>query len=479
MLVRARASALAQVNAALEAEVRQRTQAQAALRAAEAKFRGVLEAARDAVLIADASERIRLVNSQAERLFGYRREQVLGRHLTALLPELRRQKTRRRPGTQALELLGRRKDGSLVPVELSLSRLETPEGMLIFGDIRDISHRKLMQEALRDSQAQLRALLEHSPSMIFLKDTAGRYLHFNQRFGQVFHLDLHDAVGKKDEELFPAAQAAEFRRHDEEVIRSGRAMQFDETAVHDDGPHASIVTKFPLFDAQRKLSAIGGIVTDVTERRRLEREVLHISEREQRRIAADLHDGVAQLLSGTVYLTSLLRDRLQDQVPDEAKQLGRILKFLDEALTHTRTLAQGLHPVPPGAGGLMLALETLAAQTLQVFRLPCRLHCPWAVCVRDDVLATHLYRIGQEAVTNAVKHSRASRLDIRLTNSGDNINLAIMDNGVGMPRQLQNKRKGMGLQIMDYRSRMIGGTLIIRPTPRGGTTVVCSAPKLA
>ena len=131
----------------------------------------------------------------------------------------------------------------------------------------DISDRKLAEYALRESEARLRVMLDHSPSLIFLKDLKGRYLDVNQQFERTFHLTRQDIIGKTDHDIFPPEQATAFRANDLKVLQAGRSLQFDEAALHDDGPHTSIVSKFPLRRLDGTPYAICGITTDITERK--------------------------------------------------------------------------------------------------------------------------------------------------------------------------------------------------------------------
>jgi signal transduction histidine kinase len=148
---------------------------------------------------------------------------------------------------------------------------------------------------------------------------------------------------------------------------------------------------------------------------------------------------------------------------------------LDKAIGQTRSLARGLHPVKPEPNGLMSALQELASQTKTLFNVDCRFTCRQPVLIEDSTTATHLYRIAQEAVTNAIKHGKPGLIQISLTQTPGRINLAVKDNGVGL-RSRRGKHRGMGLRIMHYRAGTIGGSLAIRKATGGGTTVVCSVP---
>jgi signal transduction histidine kinase len=171
---------------------------------------------------------------------------------------------------------------------------------------------------------------------------------------------------------------------------------------------------------------------------------------------------------------ALQKDLAAKSLP-EAGRLDRISKLLYEAIAQARSLSHGLHPVEPESNGLMVALEFLAARTQSLFQTRCRFTCPQPVLIPDNVVATHLFRIAQEAVSNAIKHGKPGRIVISLTGTPERIQLAIKDNGAGMPAR-QRKNSGMGLRIMRHRAGMINGSLAIQNEPGGGTAVVCSAP---
>ena len=147
--------------------------------------------------------------------------------------------------------------------------------------------------------------------------------------------------------------------------------------------------------------------------------------------------------------------------------------MVQRAMTQTRELARGLSPVRLEAEGLADALRELAAGTRKVFGCDCRFHCDPPVLVPDHTVAIHLYRIAQEAVSNAIKHGQARRIEIRLSATGRSVTLAVHDNGVGIPRKAP-RRKGMGLRIMRYRAEVIGGALVVEPQVGGGTVLVCT-----
>ena len=221
---------------------------------------------------------------------------------------------------------------------------------------------------------------------------------------------------------------------------------------------------------------IVGIAEDATDRHRLEREILEISDREQARIGQDLHDGLCQQLVSLGFDNDSLEQQLAAQARPEVAAAQKMGKVLDDAIAEARALSRGLFPVQLEADGLSLALRQLAAGVCARARVHCRVDCPEPVLVRDNTVATHLYRIAQEAVNNAVKHSRAGSILIELKTSQNRIELKVSDNGIGIPVS-RHPTGGMGLHIMNYRAQAIGGTLNIERAARHGTVVSCSAPQ--
>jgi PAS domain S-box-containing protein len=162
------------------------------------------------------------------------------------------------------------------------------------GTTLDITERKRAEQELRQAEERIHAILENSSNLIFLKDTEGRYLLVNREFERALRASQEQIKGKTDEEMFPPEQAAVFRANDLEVLRAGVPMEFEEISTLEDGPHTSIVHKFPLFDTRGNIYATGGVATDITERKRAEEARRH-SEEQYRTVVETAHDGVVSI----------------------------------------------------------------------------------------------------------------------------------------------------------------------------------------
>lgn len=230
--------------------------------------------------------------------------------------------------------------------------------------------------------------------------------------------------------------------------------------------------------AQRNLSArqieLNRNQIELLERsQRLEREIVKISEREQRRIGHDLHDGLCQYLAALSCAAVSLRNDLQKRfLDDESRSAAEIAELLKQGVTQARNLARGLSPVHDDESGLHSALHELADYTTHLQEVECIFAPDGCIFIRDHASAGHLYRIAQEALNNAIRHGQAQHVTIFLCEREDFVTLTIADDGAGIPASA-DKPSGMGLKIMDYRARMIGGELHVANNPEGGTTVTC------
>ena len=212
---------------------------------------------------------------------------------------------------------------------------------------------------------------------------------------------------------------------------------------------------------------------EIQDRMQLEEEILGISEHEQQRIGHDLHDSLCQHLTGVALAGEVLSEQLAAKSLPEAKAVDQIVEMVEGAIDLTRTLARGLHPFDLKGEGFTDALRELAATITEGFKTPCAFECDTPVEILEPGVATHLYRITQEAVTNAVKHSNATEILVRLEAGTGGLTLTIRDDGVGVPQKIPG---GMGLRTMAHRASVIGATFSVERQPSGGTRVTCQLP---
>jgi signal transduction histidine kinase len=210
-------------------------------------------------------------------------------------------------------------------------------------------------------------------------------------------------------------------------------------------------------------------VADVTEARRLERAIMTIGDRERRKIGQDIHDDLCPHLIGIEGLVRVMKRRLEKNGSGEAAATEQIERFIREAIDKSRRLARGLCPVDLADRGLDHSLAELARNTRLAFGMPCALSVDGTIGIGDNDSQTHLFRIVQEAVNNAARHSGAGQITVDVAADRLRTTVTVTDDGEGMPADAAPG--GMGLRIMQHRARMIGGILEIRPAAGGGTVV--------
>ena len=297
--------------------------------------------------------------------------------------------------------------------------------------ISNIAERKRVEEALRRSEHNLAIFFNQAPIGLIWLSAGGTILRANQA-----HLDL---LGYTAEEYL-GHSFAEFcgepprgRELLERLAAKKTVRNFRLRGRCKDGSIRHVLVDAVSFWNEGQFHYSSVFLRDITDRVKLEREILQASERESRRISHDLHDGLGQLLAGTAHLASTLQKDLAAKSRPEARQLKRIGKLIYEAMTQARSLSHGLQPVEPESNGLMAALESLARRTQSLFHISCRFKCQRPILLADNAIATHLYRIAQEAITNSIKHGKAGRIEMSLAQTPERLTLAIKDNGAGLP----------------------------------------------
>ena len=371
------------------------------------------------------------------------------------------------------------RDGCVRWFHCQATMIRRPDGSpwFIHGVAIDITELKRTEQALQEERNLVSTILDTVGALVVVLDAEGRIVRFNRACEKASGRDFETVKGHHVSELFETPDEAErFRTTLEQWRSGGGPAEHDGCWVNDRGERRIITWSGTLLRGDRgSVEYIIPTGTDVTERKRLERALLDLSGREQRRIGQDLHDGLGQHLTGTAFMSKALQQKLEDQALPEAAEVKKIVTLVNQAIEKTRELSRGLLPVLSDADGLMSALQRFASEVEDLFSASCRFVCDRPVLLGDVVVATHLFFIAKEAVNNAMKHGHAQHITIGMSLLDGEGCLTVQDDGIGIGR-VPESHPGMGLHIMQYRANMIGGTLGVRCERNAGTVVECLFP---
>ena len=474
----------------------------------EERFRALLDSAPDSVVIVDERGRIVLVNSQTEKTFGHSRAVLVGRPIESLMParfreahEGHRLEYLRSPTTRpmgvGLRLAGLRADGSEFPVDISLSSIRTPDGVLVTAFVRDVTERAGADQVLRLSEERFRALLDSAPDGVVIVDEGGDMVLVNSQTEKLFGYAREQLLGEPVETLLPER----FRR----VHSSHRRDYLAEPVTRPMGDGLQLVgrradgSEFPLDISLSSLQTSEGVlvtafVRDVTERVRAETElhgleelvhgqeerrelIAHLvraQEDERARIAADIHDDSIQIMTASAMRLEMLRDELTD--PAHIALLMRLDETIQESIKRLRRLLFELRPRVLDSEGLVAAIRMYLQEQEAPFVVSFEDHLTIEPSPNTRVIA---YRILQEAVTNARKHSNANRLDALVETSDGGLNLLVRDDGEGftvLDEEHKIRPGHLGIAAMRERAELAGGWLQIHSAPDTGTILEAWVP---
>ncbi len=450
-----------------------------ALRDSAERLRAILETAVEGIITIDERGIIESFNQAAEKIFGYTAKETIGHNIKMLMPEPFRHEhdsyleNYHRTGHAKIigigrEVVGRRKDGSVFPMDLSVSEVRLADARMFTGFVRDITERKEAEKFL----SHYAALVESSDDAIVGKTLEGYITSWNRGAEVVFGYKREEIIGKHVSVLIPSDRRGEEPEILEKIRRGESVEHYETVRRRKDGRMIDIsVTVSPIRDMGGRIIGASKVARDITERKRLETEITEISNREQQRIGQDLHDGLCQELTGIELMCQVLEKKLEAKSKAEAKQVEEIADHIREAIGHTRKLARGLFPVELETNGFVSALDELAQHVQKIFHVECRFECAVPVSIGDNVAATHLYRIAQEAINNAIKHGKAKNIKVSLKPAGDKMSLSVTDDGIGFSNE-SRKGSGMGLHTMKYRAGVIRATLEVH-SAGNGATVTC------
>jgi len=443
------------------------------------QFRILVEASPFGILIAGRDEKIAMVNLFAANLFGYDGSELLGLALKEVIEgglpiPANRLDAIIRLGTDTTHLEGRarRRDGSLIPVEMALSPLPSGEQLYVLATVTDITEK-------RESESQLVFLadiMERLYEAVIFLDDQGLICFWNSGAAKMFGVREEDVLGC----------------HVDEHIRLSAEHTFGGdliSTVSDFGRLEKLVRCFPSgVSSSKRLRLKGTPVTwgekkgsvwlanDVTREAELEAEIVKIAENEQRRIGEDLHDDLCSQLSGIGCLVEVLAQGVSDSDSNEAHTLAKVAEMICAAGETARGIAAGLTSAVIKREGFVGAVRELAERRRPDPSKEClvRIEDEALLDQLDDEKATHLYRIIQEAMSNAFRHGHAARVQVKLSADQSSIRLQISDDGGGFEPGTQTS--GLGLLTMSHRASLMGGTCEISSSLQEGTQIDCVVP---
>ncbi len=344
-------------------------------------------------------------------------------------------------------------------------------------EANDRRERRLAEAALEKQRLLLSTLIDTLPEMVFATDTQGQLTVVNRALLDMLGKKREAVLGQRLSAVWPEEIIADIEAQSTHTLRSGRSITDQERAwISSEGTVRWLTATHVALRDRGAVTGLVGTMREVTNQKELEQEILEISNREQRRLGSDLHDGLGQELTGLSLLLKGLEVQLSREAPQYRLQVSKISDLLARTIQSTRSLARGLAPVNLERGGLSEALKHLVARCTDMYSMQCTF-TNGAVKLPDleEGAATHLYRIAQEASTNAARYAHANSIVIDLRTAGRKLQLSIADDGIGLSAGLAQGQPGMGLKIMEYRARMLGGTINFEE-PGVGTKIVLSAP---
>ncbi len=494
-------------NRQLTREIEERRWAEQELKRTKEYLENVIENSVDAIGIVDRHGRFILWNRRAAEIYGYRLDELAGKSafdLYADIESLARMLRRLRTEgvVREYEILMKKRDGSIVPMDISISLLKDGSDTTI-GSVcvaRDLSERKIAEMELKCARDELsryskdlerqvgertreiRGILQYTPAMIYIKDVDGCYTLANTHFEELFRISNDEIRGKSDHDIFPPEFAGKLRANDLQVLAEGRSFQVEEQFPHRDGIHTYLSVKFPLYDEHGAATGVCGISTDITELkktqlqlRRLSGSIMAGQEKERAAIARELHDELGQVLTALRIDSVWLMNRLKDTDSKAFERACAICDLIDRTIDEVRGIALRLRPSVLDDLGLIEALEWYTTDLEKRSGIACILN-HGSIPRVDDIVATAAYRIAQEALTNVVRHARATHVEVTLQAHGDILTLTVVDNGDGLDIAELSECERLGVAGMRERAGLACGTLEIESRRGEGTRVCCCLP---
>lgn len=463
---------------ALDVTIRKR--AEEALVASEKRFRDLYDFAPIMLHSVDAEGRISNVNRRWLDTLGYERDDVLGKHTHELMSGASRGAAEARALIEAADAdfdgVGcslRKADGAVIDVLLSMHAERDAEGRFLAAQFSaiDVTERNIAVKALAESQARYRAVVHDQTEVICRFDPAGKVEFVNDAGVRLTGRHVDELLGSSWFELIEPGEHAQVTAALAALSPDAPITQQELRVVAANGRWYQWTIR-GFFDAKGALSGYQAVGRDIDQIKQLEGQIREVSNREQKRIGHDLHDGLGQELTGISLMLKTLAQDIERAAPELAPRVESVHEMVAQCISSAKALAQGLAPVHLEGDGFGGAMGQLAANIESVYGIPVHYCGTRGLSIADEGLATDLYRIVQEALSNAAKHAKARSTALRLRLEGRDLVLEVEDDGVGLDWEA-GRHRGMGLKIMQYRANIVGASLSFEPGTRGGTLVRC------
>jgi PAS domain S-box-containing protein len=480
------------------------------------RLSAVVQSSHDAIVAKDLNGIITDWNLSAERIFGYKRKEIIGKSILTLIPPDRHQeeteilrKIRRGESIDHCETIRRRKDGRLIDVALTISPIKNPKGKIIGVSkiARDISRQKATERRL----AEQARLLDLTNEAILVRDREDRITYWNHGAQEFYGYSAEEALGKLSHMLLRTEHPELLTEIYKKLERDGRwngelvHKRKDRTKIfvmshwaldRDEHGKRAFVLETNTDITARKKAELGlkrskemlekvvhqrtralrnantELETEITRRKGLEGQILEISDREQERLGQELHDGLCQQLTAIAFMARASAMRLTDHRVADPSELEKIARLINNSVMDARGIAHDLHKEEIDAAEFKEALRDLTER--KIWKTPCRFHCDAEFNIEDDKVASELFRILREGVINANKHAQASEIVLEVRRRKQELVFSVTDNGVGLNGR--NKQSGLGFHIMHYRAQSIGARFELESPRRGGTRVAVYLP---
>jgi PAS domain S-box-containing protein len=457
----------------------------AELRLSEQRLRGLYEAPHIGIALTDIHGRYVQFNDAFRKICGYSADELRALDYWALTPTKYAADEARQ--LESLHSVGHygpyekeyiRKDGSLIPLQLNGALLKGSDGeSYIWSIVEDITERRQLEGRLAAESARNRLFLRMASDGVHILNAAGRIVEASDSFCRMLGYTRDEIIGMHPSQ-WDARLSPEGIRLTLDKLLSGGLRRFETRHRRKNGATVEVEVHADSFDFNGE-RYIFCSARDITDQKRLERAVLEATDREQRRLGHDLHDGLGQELTGISMLASALAATERKAGRPGADAITQLEELSRRAIATCRAVARGLSPLGYASGGLVEALQEMVSLQRDTFATDARFESIMGASLRLGADACdHLYRIAQEAVTNARRHGRAKLIQVTLDVEPATVRLEVLDDGVGLPPPAADA-PGMGLRIMRFRARMIGARLSIGPGDHGGTLVTCESPQPA